>query len=53
MLRVNGVKVPAGRPGDAEKLTVKVTALHCSITDSLSASNWLAVNIPEIFFLNV
>lgn len=31
-IRVNGVKVSAGRPGDAEKSWVKVTALYCCIT---------------------
>lgn len=34
--RVNGVKVSAARLGDAEKSSVKVTALHCCIAGRLA-----------------
>lgn len=38
---VNGVRVSAGRLGDAEKSSVKVTALYCCITGRLAALGWL------------
>lgn len=36
-IRVNGVKVSAGRLGDAEKSSVKVIAFYCCITGRLAA----------------